>query len=439
MTIVRCRPRCRTRSCSVLDARCYNFFAIALLANLLVLPLAGAAAPCKDPNENYTISEGAWNMLGVNETYDPVRLDANNINTQDPTWTIPDGTWSYPQGEKALRGNNFLRMFTCGILTFCNPEEPINCAGNEGIDPIAGAQRDGNQSVVGACSQQEVWKMKNQEAFDTCNFKDAISIGTTNSSHCVTIPFDHTSFIDQKNYYASKEHCELGQKVATTVVDWEETADQCAAVAFHLPGGMDIRNCNCDFSKVPFPMDYPPLCGHAFQEACNSVLQPGPECCEAGTCKSKLETFDNDMGIEYELARREACDDSVPGNCYNANGVASDRSGDGSTDCCTQTCSTCGSELGEGAIWFPCTSFLGKNMTANCGQLSRYSLQDFVCDFKKCPNTSHWGSENDAIYEYMGLPKPSESESLAMDGSRASATRIWTSFLVVSASLVVLS
>eukprot|EP00536_Pseudo-nitzschia_multiseries_P011428 jgi/Psemu1/308179/fgenesh1_kg.386_\ len=108
-------------------------------------------------------------------------------------------------------------------------------------------------------------------------------------------------------------------------------------------------------------------------------MMPDDECCEAGTCMSKLEVFDTLEGQEHELTRRESCDDAIPGNCYNMNGFATDVSQNGSTDCCSQTCSSCGSETASGASFEICTSNDPDTMTATCGRLSRYAQEDFVC------------------------------------------------------------
>ena len=62
-------------------------FAIGLLPSLV-------SGECKDPiTTGASITAGAWNMNGVNQTWIPARLDSNNVNTQNPSWTIPDETW----------------------------------------------------------------------------------------------------------------------------------------------------------------------------------------------------------------------------------------------------------------------------------------------------------------------------------------------------------
>lgn len=63
--------------------------ALALASTFAAREVAG---DCLDPS-TASISEGAWNLIGVNGTWVPDRRDENNINTQNPSWTIPDGTW----------------------------------------------------------------------------------------------------------------------------------------------------------------------------------------------------------------------------------------------------------------------------------------------------------------------------------------------------------
>lgn len=404
---------------------------------------------CLDLSAGASITQGAWNNMGANGTWIPERLDENNVNTQDPTWTIPDTTWSYPHGEMGKYGPNYMTQYTCSKLQFCNPEG----GPSETTDAAGGRQRALNEF-----SQQDVWKMAGKESFDACNFENAELVGTTSATSCVEIEQDDLTPEGTKDYYASKENCEAGQKVAVQISDWETSGSQCAAIALHIPASSRIRGCDCDFSKKPFPARYGGLCAYAYQEACMGVMQPG-DCCETQTCMSKLETWDTPEGKEHEMARREECNDDIPGNCYNTNGIASDMSQDGSTDCCSQTCSSCGSELASGAVFEICTSNVPGNMTATCGRLSRYALEDYVCDFSNCPSDSHWGKDGDAVWKYMGVAKPielttpgggptdissggneesppsmgSSSSNSAESSSASTETRVWTTALFACA------
>jgi hypothetical protein len=378
--------------------RFFNTISALALSSLLPSMVSGE---CKDPALGLPITQGSWSESGVNSTWIPARLDGNNINTQNPSWTIPEGTWTYPHGEVGPRGPNYRVLYTCSKLTFCNPE---------GV-PDAEADASGRQ-LIDQFSEQDIWEIPSKEEFDACDFTNAVLIGTTSATSCVEIEKDDLTPEGEVFFYASKENCEAGQKIAAAISDYENTVAQCGAIATHIPGTDRIRTCDCDFQKKPFSERYHGLCALAYQESCYSVMQPG-DCCEEGTCLSKLETFDNQMGKDHELARRETCDDNIPGLCYNMDAVATDMSGNGSTDCCSQTCSTCGSETASGAVFEVCTSNTPDNMTATCGRLSRYTLEDFVCDFSKCAEDSHWGSGGDAVWMYMDRQNPNPMESAA--------------------------
>jgi len=372
----------------------FNTFSVFTLASLLPAMVAGE---CKDPATGASITIGAWNMNGVNGTWRPARYDANNINAHNPSWTIPDETWSYQHGEMSDSGPNYYTQFTCSKLTFCNPEDI----------PDDGAEEAGGRKLIDAFSQQDIWKMTSKETFDNCDFTGAELIGTTSATTCVEVEKDDLVMEGEKSYYASKENCAAGQKLAVMISDYESFASQCAAIAGHTPASARLRGCDCDYNKKPFAVRYPTLCATAFQEKCMDLMMPG-ECCDTETCFSKVEVFETVEGKEHELLRRSDCNDDIPGNCYNQDGTATDMSVSGSTDCCYQTCSSCGSELASAASWETCTANTPADMTAKCGRLSRYSLEDFICDFSKCPEDSHWGSKNNAVWKYMGKMKPSD-------------------------------
>jgi len=394
--------------------RFFNTISALALSSLLPSMVSGE---CKDPALGISITQGTWSETGVNATWIPGRLDGNNINTQNPSWTIPEGTWTYPHGQMGDYGPNYRTLYTCSKLTFCNPE---------GV-PDAEADASGRQ-LLDQFSEQDIWEIPTKEEFDACDFTNAALIGTTSATSCVEIEKDDLTPEGELFYYASKENCEAGQKIAAAVTDYENIVAQCGAIAMHIPGTDRIRTCDCDFQKKPFSERYHGLCALAYQEACYSVMQPG-DCCEEGTCLSKLETFDNQMGIDHELSRRETCDDNIPGMCYNMDAVATDMSGNGSTDCCSQTCSTCGSETASGATFEICTSNTPGNMTATCGRLSRYALDDFVCDFSKCAEDSHWGTGGDAVWMYMGLQSGAQSGTQSPTQSGAASLSTVLGFL----------
>mmetsp|Transcript_23651 Transcript_23651/g.23910 ORF Transcript_23651/g.23910 Transcript_23651/m.23910 type:complete len:377 (+) Transcript_23651:1076-2206(+) len=271
-----------------------------------------------------------------------------------------------------------------------------------------------SRQLVDEFSEQEVMHMASKQAFEECDYTDAVSMGTTNATHaCVLVsPKDDLTAEGTMDYYASAvpEHCVAGQKIAVTVGDHDAQARSCGAIAMHIPASDRLRNCDCTFDKKPFSARYPSLCAYGYQEECFALMaDAGEDCCESETCFSNMEVFATDEGKEYELNRRTECNDDIPGNCYNMDGVANDLSEDGSTDCCSQTCRTCGSELASGAVWETCTSNTPSDMTATCGRLSRYAPTEHICDFTQCPVDSVWGTSNPAIYAYMGVDNPNNA------------------------------
>merc|ERR1712238_265686 len=140
-----------------------------------------------------------------NGTMDPPVLDENNINTQDSTWTIPDGIWSYPHGEMGDYGPRYMTQYTCSKLQF---------------------------------GEQEVMQMASKQAFDECDYTEALSMGTTSATNaCVIIsPKDDLTAEGEMEYYASavKDHCLAGQKIAVTVGDHDSQASSCGSIARHI-------------------------------------------------------------------------------------------------------------------------------------------------------------------------------------------------------------
>jgi len=406
-----------------------RFSTISALAVGSLLPSMVAGA-CQDP-ATAAITDGAWNMNGVNGTWSPPRYNEKNINTQNPSWTVPDGTWSYPHGQVTDRGSNYRTQYTCSKLTFCNPEPAPT-------DTEEDAGEAGRRNLIDEFSEQDVWKMKSKDHFNDCDFTDAKLMGTTSATSCVEVEKDDLTADGELSFYASKENCQAGQKIAVRIADWEATKDACMGIALHIPASGRLRQCDCDFQITPFAAPYAELCAASYQLGCKSVELPG-DCCETGTCMSKMEKFDTPEGREYELKRRLDCDDEIPGNCYNMNGVASDMSMNGSTDCCSQTCSSCGSELAAGAVFEKCTTNFPNNMTAACGRLSRYSLEDHICDFSKCPENTHWHSDKDAVWKYMGLANPGVADGtidIASDISEESSTEEDSAAVASSLSLL---
>ena len=226
-------------------------------------------------------------------------------------------------------GPRYMTQYTCSKLQFCNPkggsgdvDVDTNASTAGGRDRDRGRSRDRHRSrqlVVDEFSEQEVMQMASKQAFDECDYTEALSMGTTNATNaCVIIsPKDDLTAEGEMEYYASavKDHCLAGQKIAVTVGDHESQASSCGSIAMHIPASDRLRNCDCNFDKKPFSARYSSLCAVGYQEECFALMaDEEDDCCESDTCFSKMELFDTDEGKEYELNRRTDCNDDIPGN-----------------------------------------------------------------------------------------------------------------------------
>eukprot|EP00547_Thalassionema_nitzschioides_P003455 CAMPEP_0194203566 /NCGR_PEP_ID=MMETSP0156-20130528/3297_1 /TAXON_ID=33649 /ORGANISM="Thalassionema nitzschioides, Strain L26-B" /LENGTH=638 /DNA_ID=CAMNT_0038929339 /DNA_START=510 /DNA_END=2426 /DNA_ORIENTATION=+ len=313
---------------------------------------------------------------------------------------LPNSTWAagldYPMGQfeqcdaedrfcrapcNAAPGcQQFFSTHTCAILTFCNAE--------------------------GDNQPQNIWQLPSQDALDNCDFDDAILVGSTSASSiernrmlthqakqrelqgdqlCFGYPFEVDHELSTY-FFASQENCEQNQKIAVVVADYDQTADQCYAIGETTSR---LNNCDCRLEEKPSTLGEP--CRSEFSDRCFEIMQPNrPDdgCCERGDCISTLKDFEHPDGRAKELERRETCDDSTPGLCYNEDGLGTDTNRLGSTNCCTKTCTECGTELGAHALWKPCTALNGT--VGNCGFLSRYDSAPFQCDFSLCDDGDEW-------------------------------------------------
>jgi hypothetical protein len=247
--------------------------------------------------------------------------------------------------------------------------------------------------------------MKDFQSTEDCNFDEAIPLETERRRSLQAINGTDIACIDYvfeqdheltEYYFSSPQGCSSGQRLGVKIQDFETTADQCEAIGLATPR---LRNCDCRLQKTPSALGEP--CRTAFSDSCQSVVQEG-DCCDAGTCISKLEDFSHPMGKEAERTRRASCDDAIPGLCYNEEGVGTDTNRMGSINCCTMTCSECGTEASPFAKWQPCNSFNSETQSSNCGFLSRYDEAAFACDFSLCDADDVWNTDGVAFRQWTG-------------------------------------
>mmetsp|Transcript_24735 Transcript_24735/g.44577 ORF Transcript_24735/g.44577 Transcript_24735/m.44577 type:complete len:412 (-) Transcript_24735:255-1490(-) len=315
---------------------------------------------------------------------------AHGQKLQNSTWA--SGMY-YPHGE----------------FTVCNAETDRGCRAPCDAEP--GCQQSMSShtcSILQFCpptdvtTPEEVYLLNDQAALDACDFTDAKVIGimnsptTTDGNTCVEYPFEEDH--ELKDYhFSSKQGCDAGQKLAVTIQDFGMTADQCIAIGLTTSR---VRNCDCRLQKKPSTLGEP--CRTAFSDSCQESVIETDECCAAGNCITIYEDYGHPEGKKKEDDRRAACDDSMPGLCYNADGMGSDVDGKGSKDCCKKTCSECGTVTTPRAIYNVCDALFAETSTAKCGRLGRYDPEPYECDFSLCEEGDHWHPDGEAFQAAFG-------------------------------------
>ena len=275
-------------------------------------------------------------------------------------------------------------------------------------------------------SPQIVYELPDVEAIGSCDFTSAKVLGEMNglqsdSEGCYQYAFEEDHELTEY-FFASKEGCYQGQRLAVKVEDFTMTADQCKKIGLTTPR---IRNCDCRLQKKPSTLGEP--CRTAFSDSCQEVVLEG-DCCESSTCLSKFEDYNHPEGKAKEDERASSCSDEVPGLCYNEDGLGTDTNRAGSTNCCTMTCSQCGIKANPLAQWKPCTGLNADEQGVSCGFLSRYDPEPFQCDFSLCAVGDHWHPDGNAFKVAFG-----EKKSPPAIASSASTSVIfsWTSCTLI--------
>lgn len=328
---------------------------------------------------------GGYFYVGVGGVSDTTNLDsAHGQKLPNATWTsgqyypygqdkLCTGAYCSPDCTTGTGCPQFLNSHTCSILKFCPPE--------------------------GTAASRQIHLMKDYESTNNCDFSEARLLGTMGThpeDDCFEYSFEEDHELTEY-YFASEEGCANGQKVAVKIQDFAMTASQCAAIGLTTSR---IRNCDCRLQKKASTLSEP--CRTAFSDSCQDAVLEG-SCCDTGTCISKYEDFNHPEGYNKEVDRRENCENSVPGLCYNADGIGTDTDGMGSKDCCKQTCTSCGTEMSPRALWKPCTALDADKKTGTCGFLSRYSPAPFECDFSKCEKNDHWHTDKSPFKYAAGI------------------------------------
>jgi len=361
-----------------------------------ILLIGAASAQTKDsciPGRHFNDEDGYF-ISGVAGLSTEVALDT------DHGQKAPNSTWAtgltYPAGENVQ----------------CDPETDRGCRGACGVAPGCPQYYSTHTcSLLQFCNApgnmegQDIYQLPSQAALDACDFSGATMVGNTatsdqrrrdlkqnnrklqagGSSLCYEFPFEVDHELTEY-FFSSMEGCSAGQKVAVQVNDFDETADACSRIGETTSR---LQNCDCRLQKKPSTLGEP--CRTEFSDRCFEIMQtdrPDDGCCDRGDCISTVQDFNHPDGNKQELDRRELCDDAVPGLCYNEDGLGTDTNRLGSTNCCTRTCTECGTALSARVLWNPCENLDGT--VAECGRLSRYDASPFQCDFSLCGDDDTW-------------------------------------------------
>jgi hypothetical protein len=187
-----------------------------------------------------------------------------------------------------------------------------------------------------ADSSSTVWKMKDNETFQACDFTDAVQItagGTLPSGRkYVEHAFD-VDAMDTNYFFASQDGCTEGQKVVIRpFAEYTGIYDQCSSMG---AGSSRIQHCDCNFAIRPHTNNE--ICLTGFIDGCRAQEPDDRSCCadpekatsprmgtytNGGNCipKNKKDDF---MKMAKELYDKctnagepsTACDDYKTGDC----------------------------------------------------------------------------------------------------------------------------
>lgn len=119
----------------------------------------------------------------------------------------------------------FFETHTCSILSFCPTSQET----------------------------EVVYELPDFDATNDCDFSSAVVLGEMNGATsseddgCFRYSFEEDHEL-KEYFFASKEGCEQGQKLAVKIQDFSMTADQCIKIGLSTPR---IRNCDCRLQQKP--------------------------------------------------------------------------------------------------------------------------------------------------------------------------------------------
>jgi len=370
---------------------------------IFLVSLVRAVQGACNVDEHHPLNGGYFvegiNGFVKNETTGSVLNDPNSDETGHNPWT--NSTWAvgidYPDGSVEICTGRFcsekcktegcakvIEGTTCSHIRFCYEET----------------------------SGSDLWKLPDEVALANCDFTNAEQVcsesaGSDTDCCNYIVEEDHNLEI---YFFASKNGCEEGQRVAMKIGDYDDVGNACYGMGLT---SSRINKCTCTAAST---LSEP--CHSEFRQGClkNSPdLSGGDECCGTENCVGNHQNINHPTGEKMEQERVALCRDNIPGNCQTGS----------ESDCCTKSCSECGIALNPFAKWAQCSEGSATAGTGNCGRLSAYSSDPFVCDFTSCESNHKWHHTTDAFKDWVTTVDPtgsvpSSSEAKTVFGGIAS-------------------
>jgi len=339
-------------------------------------------ATCNE--DDHHPENGGYFIEGINghgKTSDPTTPNRKITNsTWAPGIEYPDGSVVYCTGRfcsETCRNDGcptLVQGHTCSMIRFCYEAD----------------------------SGSDVWLLPNEKALSTCDFSAATQVCTAeegSDDDCCNFMIEADDDLGVY-FFASQEGCTEGQKAAVEINDFADVGDACHNMGLT---SSRIQKCTCNFEDSDNEMStLSEPCHSQFIEGCmyhSPDLTDDDGCCATESCVGKHKDFSHPIGKKLEEDRKLLCNDDIPGLCRHTLNSAND-------DCCSNTCSECGTDKDPWFVWDTCT---GGNATTNvgsCGIKSRYTGEMNYCDFSKCTDDQTWHVGKDLFTNWITTVDP---------------------------------
>jgi hypothetical protein len=257
----------------------YSLFASAVASDGTVITDSGVCSLANGHPET-----GGYYIVGVNgyqtDTGSPNPKTGGNpvYAHEDPDDPSSYGDWGQVADDYTWTKNPD-RPYANAMPKGCTPSMFSNCGSYGDTTSVMYVHICSRMRFAyPADSGSTVWKMKDNETFQACDFTDAQQIaesGTLPSGKkYVDYPFD-VGTMDTTYYFASQNGCDAGQKVAIRPqAEYTSIYDQCLSMG---AGSNKVQHCDCD-SKIK-PHTNTEVCLTGFIDGCRAQEPDDRSCC----------------------------------------------------------------------------------------------------------------------------------------------------------------